>query len=139
MSAASISSAVTLSASSVSAGSPVTAICTITNSGTAPTNPGYVVRPTVAVHSGSPKPNLPVVLRDPVISNPIIQGSDTASGVTVVTFTVIPGAPLANSPDDGSASLIYDIGATVNAVDSSTGAPLQCTSTVANLTVTSLF
>jgi len=140
MSATSISSVVTLSATgTVTAGSPVTAICTITNSGTAPSNAGYTVLPTAAVHSGSAGPSLPVILGSPVYSSPILLGSGVASGVTIVTFLVTPRSPITSSPSEGSATLSYDIGAVVNAVDSTTGAQLEATSTVATLTVGSIF
>lgn len=167
MSAASITSVVTLTSTgnfpttngqtasvtatdnTVTAGSPVTAICTITNGGTSPTNPGFTVTPTVAVHSGNAGPSLPVILGTPKYTSAIIPGSGVASGVTVVTFTIIARAPIANTlsvanlntnvPAQLSETLTYDIGAIVNAVDSSTGAQLECTSTVADLIVGSLY
>lgn len=127
-----ITAAMTLSSATSKAEQPVTATCTVTNTGSVAVNVLAIV-PTAPIHSGTAG-NTAVSLGMPPIGGAFATSVPGSSGTLAISWPVVAHAPGATSTGSSlpaePASLVYDIGATVYTSDGAVTAATTTTLTV---------
>lgn len=124
----SISAAITLSSATAKSEQPVTATCTVTNTGSVAVNVTAIV-PSITPHSATYQ-SVAANAGMPGVGGAFATSVPGSSGTLAITFPVVAHAPGSTYQNAEPSSFVYDVGATVYTSDGSATAATTTTLTV---------